>query len=240
MFTQTILHASKGEQAMGLRQDGNRKIQVVRRRSGISARIRWLTCAALTGLAVLATSASAQAGVLVSSATNCDTQVLEQPFLRFADPASYVLAPSGTFERDMDAWTLTGGASVVSGNEPFFVHAPGEASSLSLPPNSSATSAPMCVGIEHPTLRLLARNRGGLLSTLQVEVLFEDAAGNTQALPIGALLGGSAWKPTLPMPVVVNLLPLLPGEHTAVAFRFSTGNANWQIDDVYVDPYRSR
>jgi hypothetical protein len=41
------------------------------------------------------------------------------------------------------------------------------------------------------------------------------------------------------MPIVVNLLPLLPGDHTAVAFRFSTAG-NWQIDDVYVDPYRSR
>jgi hypothetical protein len=225
---------------MRFRQDGSRQFQVRPNRNGLSARIRWLACTALTGLAVLAASGSAQAGVLVSSATSCDDQVFEQPFLRFADPANYVLAPSGTFEQNTDAWTLTGGASVVSGNETFFVHAPAEASSLSLPPNSSATSAPMCVGIEHPTLRLLARNRGGLLSTLQVEVLFEDAAGNTQSLPIGVLLGGSAWKPTIPMPVVVNLLPLLPGEHTSVAFRFSTGSGSWQIDDVYVDPYRSR
>jgi hypothetical protein len=240
MFTQTILHASKGEQAMGFRQDGSKKIQVAHKRSGISARIRWLTCAALTGLAVLAASASAQAGVLVSSATNCDTQVLEHPFLRWADPASYVLAPSGTFEQDTSSWALGGNASVVSGNEPFFVHAEGESSSLSLPPGSSATSASMCVGLEHPTLRVVARNRGGLLSTLHVEVLFEDAAGGIHALPIGELLGGSAWRPSILMPVVANLLPLLPGEQTAVAFRFSTGGGNWQIDDVYVDPYRSR
>jgi hypothetical protein len=39
------------------------------------------------------------------------------------------------------------------------------------------------------------------------------------------------------MPLVVNLLPLLPGEQTPVRFRFTPqGSANWQIDDVYVDP----
>ena len=39
------------------------------------------------------------------------------------------------------------------------------------------------------------------------------------------------------MLVVANLLPLLPGEHTPVAFRFTALGGDWSIDDVYVDPY---
>jgi hypothetical protein len=39
------------------------------------------------------------------------------------------------------------------------------------------------------------------------------------------------------MPIGVNLLPLLPGNYTAVAFRFRASGGDWQIDDVYVDPY---
>ena len=50
-------------------------------------------------------------------------------------------------------------------------------SSLKLPSGSSAKSAAMCVGIEHPTLRLFARNTGSPLSALKVEVHFEDCAG---------------------------------------------------------------
>jgi len=78
------------------------------------------------------------------------------------------------------------------------------------------------------------------LSPLSVEVLYEDAAGGVHSIPIGeALLGHSSWAPTLPLPVVANLLPLLPGEHTPIAFRFSAGDgATWKLDEINVDPYR--
>jgi hypothetical protein len=120
------------------------------------------------------------------------------------------------------------------------VHGADERRSLSLPPGSAATTASMCVGVGHPTLRLFARNRGSVLSPLLVEVLFEDALGLQRALPVGMLAAGPEWAPTLPLPVVANLLPLLPGERTAVRFRFTPagGGGEWQIDDVYVDPYR--
>jgi hypothetical protein len=96
----------------------------------------------------------------------------------------------------------------------------------------------MCVGIEHPDLRLFARNAGSYFSTLKVEVLYEDAAGNSHSLMIGKLTGSASWQPSVVMPLVVNLLPLLPDERTAVAFRFTPEGGSWRIDDVYVDPYR--
>jgi hypothetical protein len=36
--------------------------------------------------------------------------------------------------------------------------------------------------------------------------------------------------------VVANLLPLLPNNYTAVAFRLRAVTGTWRIDDVYVDP----
>jgi hypothetical protein len=211
--------------------------------SARGGRVRALLVAALVSVVcALAWSPPAQAGVLVSSATSCDDQTFEQPFLRWADVANYVLAPGGTLEQGANRWALTGGASVVSGNEPFFVHGAGESSALSLPAGSTATTAAMCVGIEHPTLRLFGRNDGAALATLDVDVLFEDATGAVRSLPIGHVAAGTQWQPTVAMPIVANLLPLLPGEHTAVAFRFTASGpgGNWRIDDVYVDPYRSR
>jgi hypothetical protein len=75
---------------------------------------------------------------------------------------------------------------------------------------------------------------------LKVDVLFEDAEGSAHSLTIGILAGSASWQPSVVMPLVVNLLPLLPNERTAVAFRFTAGGAagSWRIDDVYVDPYR--
>jgi hypothetical protein len=191
--------------------------------------------------AILVPAGAAQAGVIVSSAKSCDVQVFEQPFLPWTDPMNYVLAPAGTIEGDTSRWSLSGGAGVVAGNEPYHVHALGEASSLSLPAGSSAMTQPMCVGLDHPTLRFFAKADGASDSSLQVEVLFEDTTGAVHTLTIGAVPSKTAvnWQPSVPMPIVANLLPLLPGELTAVAFRFTPQGGNWTIDDVYVDPRRS-
>ena len=129
----------------------------------------------------------------------------------------------------------------MAGNEPWKVGGSTHNSSLLLPRGSQATTGTMCVGLLHPTMRFFAkRTSGWLLDTLKVEVLFESSGGQVLSLPIGLVLGGGSWQPTLPFPVLASLLPLLPGEQTPVAFRFTPVGGNWQIDDVYVDPWRSR
>ena len=204
-----------------------------------SRTLRLLLAVAGVAIAFAILTPSASAGVLVKSAGNCATQPLEQPFLRWLDPAQYTLLPGGTFESTLPGWTLSG-ARVVSGNEPYYVHGKGETKSLSIPSGSKATSAVICVGLGHPTMRFFAKSSGGTaLSTLKVDVLFELATGQVVTLPIGVALAGAhgSWQPTLPMTVVANLLPLLPGSLTPVAFRFTpVGAAAWTIDDVYVDP----
>jgi hypothetical protein len=200
-------------------------------------RIRAL-CAAATALAALAVPATAAAGPLTDNAPACDSQVLGQTFLPWADVASYTLNPGGSFENGADGWSLTG-ASVASGNEPFQVTSASDGNSLSLPSGSSAVSAPICVGIEHPDIRFFA-SASNPAARLHVEVLFEDGAGNVLSAPIGSISGNTGWAPTAPLPIVANLLALLPGNHTAVAFRFRTCGGSFRIDDLYVDPYQRR
>jgi hypothetical protein len=210
-------------------------------RSRTRGRTRKLTIAlGWLAVALAVAPAAAQAGPLVASAPNCTSQALSQPFLPWLDPAHYTLAPNGGFENRASGWTLTGKASVVSGNETFYVRSRSDTRSLKLPAGSSATSSSICVGIEYPTLRLFARNAGAASSTLRVEVLFEDAAGNVLSAPIGTLTAGTSWQPTVPMVIGANLLPLLPDSKTPVAFRFTPqgSGGDWRIDDVYVDPYR--
>jgi hypothetical protein len=180
----------------------------------------------------------AHAGVLADAVGSCDGQVLERPFLPWADPAQYVLAPDGALDSGAAGWQLSG-ARVVADNEPYGVHDSDAPAALRVGAGGSATTPAMCVSVLHPTLRLLARNAGDPRGTLRVDVLFEDLAGRVQSLTIGAVAGGDEWAPTLPMPVVANLLAVLPGARTPVAFRFTPEGERsaWVIDDVFVDPY---
>jgi hypothetical protein len=193
--------------------------------------MRRILLAVAVTTAFLATAAPAQAA--------CPDQTLEQPFLRFLDPMRYTLAPGGSFEDGAPGWQLRGDATVVAGNETYYVGGKADAYSLYLPSGSSATTPPICVGIEYPTLRFFAANRGSiLLSTLKVDVLVAGLP-----VPIGIAAGGSAWQPTLPMLVVKNLLsPLASDGSVDVRFRFTPVGlgAKWQIDDVYVDPFKQR
>jgi hypothetical protein len=201
--------------------------------------------AALVALAALAFGASAaNAGVLVASAPSCDAQSVSKTFLPWLDLADYTALSGGNFEGAGAGWSTNGPASVVNGNESFGVGGAGDAKSLALNNNSSATSPAICVGIEHPTLRFFAKRRStGLLaslSTLQVQALIELADGTVVPVPIGVVTNPGMWQPTLPMTILGNLLPLLPGEHTPVAFRFTAVGGDWSVDDVWVDPYGRR
>jgi hypothetical protein len=205
-------------------------------RSSLLFRRALTTVASVVAACVAAPSA--HAGPILDGATDCDNQVVEFPFKRWWDPAPYVLVPDGHLEGARQ-WQLAGEAAMALGNEWFYVHDVHEVWSLALPPGSSATTASVCVGIEHPTVRFFARNDGASSSTLSVEVLFETVDGQVRAQDIGSVLGGPGWVPTSPLPITVNLVPLLSGERTAIAFRFTTvGEGHWSIDDVYVDPWR--
>jgi len=189
------------------------------------------------GLGALAIGAAG-----VGAAVNgCTGQTYQQPFLPWLDPMSYTLVSGGTFEGSLSGWTLSGGAKVVSGNEPFYVHAKGESHSLSLPAGSSVTTAPICVTLAHPDARFFVRNSGSLLSTLSVSVVF-PVLGGTATLPLTPVAAvGSAWQPTLQIPIVLNSLALVAPNGT-IQVRFILKplllGGSWLVDDVYVDPYK--
>jgi hypothetical protein len=205
---------------------------------GRGSRLAIALAGALCALAFAAQPS--HAGVLVASSPSCDAQKTSRVFLPWLDLASYQRAPDGGFEAGAKGWTLTGGAATVAGNETHYVGGRADDTSLRIPSGGSATSPVFCVGLEHPTARLFAKRSGGtLLSTLRVDVQFEDALGAQHSLPIGLVIGGGQWAPSLPMLMVANLLPLLPGDHTPVTLRFvPQGSGTWTIDDLYVDPYK--
>ena len=199
-------------------------------------RLAALAAVAIGTVAALPSTASA--GLLVESAPSCDPQPTSKPFARWGDNRNYMLAPGGSFEQGTPGWNLRG-ASVVSGNESYYVGGSSDRYSLRIDGGDTATTPEICVGLEHPVVRLFARNNRLLLSAMSVEVIATTSLGLKVAVPVGVVLPRSSWRPTPAYLVVANLLPLLPGDYTPVAFRFrAIGAGSWWIDDFYVDPRR--
>ncbi len=202
-------------------------------------------------LALLALAISALVAVPASRADAADGSLLgcgydaAHPFLRFLDPLPYTLAPDGGFERGASTWKLSGGAKVVSGNEPFDLAGSGTRS-LQIPSGGSATSPSMCVGLLLPVVRFVSTG-GSLLSSLQVEALYTDLFGQRQSIELSPLvLPSSAWQPTLQLIQLGGTLNALTlnGLTTEMSFRFTPrgglfGAGTWRIDDVYVDPWKT-
>ena len=204
-----------------------------------------LPLAASVVAVMAATASAADAGVLASTAVSCSSYTFQTPFLPWGDGHAYTLAPSGSLETSSWAtdWKLTGTAKRVAWNESFYAHSAKDAYSLSLPPGSSATTRAMCTMLDYPSFRFFMRNTGASTSTLKVEVLFEDLAGSVHSIRLADLAGKSTWQPSSSIRFLMNALSIANKNGTSpVAFRFTpqgTGG-NWQIDDVYVDPYKSR
>ena len=166
----------------------------------------------------LALFAACCALVLAAPAAQaCTDEPVSRPFLPWLDLAWYEPAPNGGFETGAAGWTFDG-AAVVNGGQPWG----GGTRSLSLPAGSSATTAPVCVTVAHPTIRFFARGSGVLTVTVLADGL---------EVPVGVVLPGGSWSPTLPMTIVFNLLGAQD-----VRFRFASAGA-LRIDDVYIDPY---
>jgi hypothetical protein len=155
------------------------------------------------------------------------------PFAPWADDNSYVLTTGGSFEPGSAQWSLSGGATVTSGNAPNALDPSFHSHSLSLPAGSSVTSpcvtAPLILGM----VRFFARNTGTLGTQLKVEVLVKGAAYSA-----GTFMPGSQWAPS---PMLTSSSPAYKG---AVAYEvrltaMGTGGPV-SVDDVYFDPYVSR
>src|SRR5207302_6509217 len=129
-----------------------------------------LTASAMSTLAagLLLAAPAAQADLVDLSA--CNSNALSQPFLPWADPSSYELAPGGTFSDS--SWALSGRASLVSGGEPWAVTGTPSSSSLSLPAGSSGTSPQTCVNAAYPTIRFFVGGTG----VVAVSVVYNGVA----------------------------------------------------------------
>lgn len=199
---------------------------------------RTVVCSAIAALAAVALTAAPAAATSAPAAAGCPDVPTVQPFAPWQDFADYLLAPDGDLEAGAGAWLLAGGASVAEGNDPLPVGAPSDHRTLLLPAGATATTAAMCIGVEHRTLRFVGTSAKS--GTLLVEALYSKGDGEPKSITLGAVRGTGDWAPSPVLPMRVNERA---GDDNAmsVSLRFSAhGNVPWQIDDVYVDPYRTK
>jgi hypothetical protein len=188
--------------------------------------------------AALAAGAAPAQGGLISGLTgillpSCSS--LSHPFAQFGDSNWYYPVPNLGFENGASGWTVSGPTSVVSDNEPWNVSGDGSRA-LAIGSGGSAMSAPTCISVIGPHIRLFA-DGSNATGPLQVQVFFRGLTGNLLGvLNFGSFRPGDYpdWRPS----ANVNCLLGLPLITTSMQVKFTSLGGTWRIDDLYVDPLR--
>lgn len=191
-------------------------------------------------IAAFALTSTAKAGLLgTGSASYCDPTA-QQVFAPWGDSSYYASLFNGGFEGGGTGWYLSGGARVVSGNEPFLVGDENDSHSLLLPEGSSAYSGTVCFALGDWHLRFFAKNVGSRTGSLRVQVVVPSLVGGLLTVLDGGTVSGSGtWAPSPRMELALCNVTSLLGTK-AVAFRFTPVGvgASYQLDDVYLDPWK--
>jgi hypothetical protein len=207
--------------AVRLRQRG------LLRRLGLIAGV---ALAAAVGLAV----PSAHAGF--SLLPTCGST--SHPFSQFGDAHAYYGFSNNGFESGSGGWTVRG-ASVVLGNEPWYVNGTGK-SSLSLPPGASVASPLVCINLLNPYWRMFVRSNGAN-GPLHAQVVFYGLTGNITGIVNFVDFSSRNYGTWQPSGKVLSALAL-PLLTRSAQLRLTSGatSGSWQVDDVFVDPWASR
>jgi hypothetical protein len=193
-----------------------------------------LILAIVVFVTALAAPAALAKGTLLGLSPRCGAT--SKPFSQWGDYRNYTFAPDGGLEAGGSGWSLSGGARVVSGNEPFFVHSRYDSRSLFLPAGSSASTPPACMGTTSTWIRFFVKNSAA--GSLRVQVVYRGLLGNVVAiLNWSTISSTTSWSPSPPILNLQSLLGLL-GART-VQLKFYAEGAPSQVDDIYVDPWAS-
>ena len=207
---------------------------IVRRPPGLRRMAAGLAAAIV---AVLASSAPASAAWSPTPDV-CMTPYFSQIFLPWKDNALYTKSPGGDFEEALRGWNLATGATVVGGNESFYVGGRGDRASLLLPAGASVVSSPMCIDRTYPSFRFFARNLAMGKGDLQVEVLWQESGARRTSKAGLDKRAGTSWTPVKSLRLPTGALST--GRLEPVTFRFTAVGGAYQIDDLYVDPFMRR
>jgi hypothetical protein len=198
---------------------------------------RGLAAACLVGSMLGVGSSSVLA---FGTAVPCSSRSESPVFSKWGDTYNYFKAQNGGFESGTTDWALTGGATVVSGNEAYKVGGSYDSHSLRIPAGATAEARTICVSRGEDTIRLFVNNAQVNGSILHVTALVRGTNGQTAqtAFDVNGNATPAGWSPTMRL-AIPNLLGGSGTEELTLQFTTRGTAATWSIDDVYVDPYKS-
>jgi hypothetical protein len=172
-------------------------------------------------------------GLLGGSCPGTSSQV----FAPWGDSAYYYPVPNGGLEGGASGWTLSGGASVVAGNQPFLASG---SHGLSLPSGSSATSPTVCIGPNSDFVRMFVSDAAGTDSGLRVRIVWYGLLNRVLGTSdFGTFAPGGGWAPSDPVSSGSGfnfILPILGSTSARIQLTPLGGGSRWLVDDLYVDP----
>jgi hypothetical protein len=185
--------------------------------------------------AVASTAGTAKAGLITGLlGGGCGTTA--PVFLAWGDSAEYYLAPNGGFESGSTSWTLSGGATLASANEPWYLAGFGT-HALQIPKGGSA-SVNACYGLTYPAVRFFVAGSGGP-ATIHVRVVARSLLGVLSILDGGTFTAGTTWAPSPKLSTLFSALAAPVGSKT-MQLQFTVESGTAQIDDLFVDPFLTK
>ncbi|MGN6799157.1 MAG: hypothetical protein ACTHKS_13545 [Gaiellaceae bacterium] len=179
-----------------------------------------IVCAAVAG------TTRANAALL----PNCGTT--SPVFKPWSDSSGYYFAANGGFENQATGWTLAGGASVVSGNDPYKLS--GAGSHALLLKTGASASISVCYGLTYPAVRFVAAGAGGS-AVIHVRIISRSLLGVLSTLDGGTFTVPAGWNAAPKLSTLFSALTA-PLASKSMTIQISVDSGSAYIDDLFVDP----
>lgn len=193
----------------------------------------------------LAVTSTAVAGQAAAGGSVCAPRALSKPFAQFGDHNDYFLVDAADFETDgkgrgtHKSWNLPKKAKVATDQSPWKVNGADHRKALEIGDDTTVTTPEVCVMVDEEFFRFFYKDPGKAGAALSVVVTATSSIGTaTNTWQVGSADKG--WKVSPPI-----ALPNVRGENgeqqITISFTTSKGREHkWLIDDLMIDPWRTR
>jgi hypothetical protein len=176
-----------------------------------------------------------------AAASGCGTRSTFKAFAPWGDQNDYFVTPGGTFEGSMSGWAFyagNGSPSVVNDQAPWRINGSTHSKALNLPAYSTAQVPNMCIASNEEWMRLFYKDPGVSGSQLLVKVEAWSSAGR-RAVEFRINAGGAGWKVS-PQIALPNMRDQFGNQMVTITMTSVGTAASWRVDDVMVDPWKTR
>lgn len=191
------------------------------------------------GVAAAAVVGAASIGVSPAQADiACGAHTVKQPFIGWGDSNKYFIAANGGFEGGSANWLFSGGASVVSENEPWRINGSTHTKSVRIPSGASVVTEKFCVNSDEDSLRFFAKRPGVGGAGMQVFVRVTSGANvATNEITLDGSQAGWTLSDRMMLP---DIRDASGQQWVQITFTPRNVAATWNVDDVMIDPWRTR